>query len=72
MALELWKERPHAKSTEYWFTQAPHTLSIRGPLVDCLRDLKSAERPEWVTRFLLTTLPIAGDRADEVFRLATQ
>ena len=72
VALELWKERPHAKSTEYWFTQAPHTLSIRGPLVDCLRDLKSAERPEWVTRFLLTTLPIAGDRADEVFRLATQ
>jgi hypothetical protein len=70
VALALWKERPRATSTEYWFTQSPHTMSIRGPLIDCLRDLDSAERPEWVTRFLLTTLPIAGDRADEVFQLA--
>lgn len=70
VALALWKERPRATSTEYWFIQAPHTMSIRGPLIDCLRDLESAERPEWVTRFLLTTLPIAGDRADEVFQLA--
>jgi hypothetical protein len=72
VALALWKKQPLAKSTQYWFTESPHTMSIRGPLVDCLRDLESAERPEWVTRFLLTTLPIAGDRADEVFRLATQ
>lgn len=72
VALKVWTLRPNTQSTEYWFTQAPHTMSIRGPLIDCLRDLKSAERPEWVTRFLLTTLPIAGERADEVFRLATQ
>lgn len=72
VALALWKERPLAPSTEYWFTQAPFTMSIRGPLIDCLRELKPAERPEWVTRFLLTTLHIAGERADEVFRLATQ
>lgn len=72
VALALWKKQPLAKSTQYWFTESPHTMSIRGPLVDCLRDLESAERPEWVTRFLLTTLPIAGDRADEVFQLATQ
>ncbi len=70
VALALWKKQPLAKSTQYWFTQSPHTMSIRGPLIDCLRDLDSAERPEWVTRFLLTTLPIAGDRADEVFQLA--
>ena len=72
VALALWKERPLAKSTGYWFTEAPFTMSFRGPLIDCLRDLKSAERPEWVTRFLLATLHIAGERADEVFRLATQ
>ena len=72
VAVKVWQMRPDAPSTEYWFSQAPHTMSIRGPLIDCLRDLESAERPEWVTRFLLTTLPIAGERADEVFRLATQ
>jgi len=69
-ASKLWKDRSDKESLQYWFTEAPRSISIRGPLIDLLTELPPQGRPSWAVGFLLSTLHFAAARTEQVFRMA--